>query len=74
MFQPRQAQESAVIDNRWALQTDRPVARGVYHRLLGHAIFTMLLAALAVVEIWYMLPQRSSGWESLAQKTARCLG
>jgi hypothetical protein len=52
MFQPRQAQESAVIDNRWALQTDRPVAHGVYNRLLGHAIFTMLLAALAVVEIW----------------------
>jgi len=56
MFQPRQAQESAVIDNRWALQTHRPMARGVYHRLLGHAILTMLLAALAVVEIWYMLP------------------
>ena len=56
MFQPCQAQESAVFDNGWALQTDRPVARSVYHRLLGRAIFTMLLAALAVVEIWCMLP------------------
>ena len=32
------------------------VAFSVYHRLLGHAIFTMLLAALAVVETRYMLP------------------
>ena len=56
MFQPRQAQESAVIENGWALQADRQLARSVHHRLLGHAILTMLLAALAVVEIWYMLP------------------
>ena len=56
MFQPRQAQESAVIDNGQALQTHRPVARSVYHRLFWHAIFTMLLAALAVVETWYTLP------------------
>ena len=56
MFQPCQAQESAVIDNGQALQTHRPVARSVYHRLLGHAIFTMLLAALAVVETRNMLP------------------
>ena len=56
MFQPCQAQESAVIDYEWALQADRPVARSVYHRLLGHAIFTMLLAAPAVVEAWYILP------------------
>jgi hypothetical protein len=56
MFQPCQVQESAVIDNGWARQTDRPVARSVYHRLLGHAMFTMLLAALVVVEAWYMLP------------------
>ena len=56
MFQPCQASESAVIDNGWALQIDRPVARSVYHRLLCHAIFTMLLAALAVAETWYVLP------------------
>jgi hypothetical protein len=56
MFQPCQVQESAVIDNGQALQTDRPVARSVYPRLLGHAMLTTMLAALAVVEAWYMLP------------------
>jgi hypothetical protein len=46
MFQPCQAQESAVIDNGWALQTDRPVARSVYHRLLCHAISPCCLQRL----------------------------
>jgi hypothetical protein len=50
MFQPRQDEESAVIDNGQALQNHRPLARSDYHRLLCHAIVTMLLAALAVVE------------------------
>ena len=55
MFQPRRDQESAVIENELALQTHRPVPGSIYHRLLGHAIFTMLLLALAVVETWNLL-------------------
>lgn len=60
MFQPRQDEESAVIDNGQALQTYRPVARSVYHRLLGQIIFTMLLVALTVVEAWYLLAPSAS--------------
>jgi hypothetical protein len=56
MFQPRLDQESAVIGNGQALQTHRPVARSVYHRLRCHAILTMLLVAVAVVEAWYLFP------------------
>ena len=55
MFQPRQDQESAFIENELALQTYRRVPPSIYHRLLGHAISTMLLVALAVVETWYLL-------------------
>lgn len=54
MFQPRQDQESAFIEMKLRF---RPIAGcpTIYHRLLGHAISTMLLVALAVVEIWYLL-------------------
>ncbi|MDT5142844.1 MAG: hypothetical protein QOE52_3347 [Mycobacterium sp.] len=55
MFQPRQDQESAFIENELALQTYRRVPPSIYHRLLGHAIATMLLVALAVVETWHLL-------------------
>jgi hypothetical protein len=55
MFQPRQDQESAFIENELALQTYRRVPPSIYHRLLGHAISTLLLIALAVVETWYLL-------------------
>ena len=60
MFQPRQDEESAVTDNGQALETHRPLARSVYHRLFRHVIFTMLLAALAVVETWYLLAPSAS--------------
>jgi hypothetical protein len=54
MFQPRQDQESAFIEMN---RRFRPIAGSpsIYHRLLGHAISTMLLVALAVVETWYSL-------------------
>jgi hypothetical protein len=55
MFQPRQDQESAFTENELALQTYRRVPPSIYHRLLGHAISTMLRVALAVVETWYLL-------------------
>ena len=55
MFQSSQDQESAFIENELALQTYRRVPRSIYHRLLGHAIATMLLVALAVVETWHLL-------------------
>ena len=54
MFQPRQDQESAFIPNELALQTYRRVPPA-FTSLLGHAISTMLLVALAVVETWYLL-------------------
>jgi hypothetical protein len=54
MFQPRQDEESTVIDNARALQNHHAVARSDYHRLLCHVIFTMLLVALVVVETWYL--------------------
>jgi hypothetical protein len=55
MFQPRQDQENAFIETELALQTYRRVPPSIYHRLLGHAISTLLLIALAVVETWYLL-------------------
>ena len=60
MFQPRQDQNSAVIDNGQALHNHRPVARSVYHRLLCHIIFTMLLVALTVAETRYLLAPSTS--------------
>jgi hypothetical protein len=41
--------------NELALQTYRRVPPSIYRRLLAHAISTMLLVALAVVETWYLL-------------------
>ena len=55
MVQPRQDQENAFIANELALQTYRRVPPSIYHRLLGHAISTLLLVALMVVETWYLL-------------------
>ena len=52
MFQPRQDQESAFIAKELALQTYRRAPPRIYHRLLGHAISTMLLVTLAVVDTW----------------------
>ena len=54
MFQPRQDQESAFIEMNLRF---RPIVGCPqhYHRLLGHAISTMLLVALAVVETWHLL-------------------
>ena len=60
MFQPRQDQESAVIDSPQARQTHGPVARSVYHRLLCHIIFTMVLVALVVVEAGDVLAPSAS--------------
>jgi hypothetical protein len=49
-----QDQESTAIDDGHALQSDDPTARSVYPRLVYHGISTVLFAALAVVETWYM--------------------
>jgi hypothetical protein len=51
MFQPLLDEPSTL---HWqALQSRWPANRSVYHRLLGHVIFTMPRATLAVAETWY---------------------
>ena len=55
MFQPRQDQESAFIEMNLRFRPIAGCPPSIYHRLLGHAISTMLLVALAVVETWYLL-------------------
>ena len=56
MLQPLQGQGRTFVDNGQALHTNGVVAHSVYRRQLCHAIFTMRLAALAVVETWYLSP------------------
>lgn len=53
MFQPLLDERSTAIGHEQALQSRWLAGPSVYHRLLGHVIFTMLRATLAVPETWY---------------------
>ena len=54
MFLPLVDEPSTAIDHEHVLHSRWPGARSVYRHLLGHVIFTMLLATLAVAETWYL--------------------